>query len=171
MQGERRSFKFDWITIILFLLLVGFGYVNILSASSSGEVTSYFDFTTSYGKQLIFIFFTIGLIILILSVEAKFYERFASIIYLSNTQELASRSANTIWRTTLTLGILGLDLVGDIQNEVHRATNSQKANGWHNQISDGGELTARYSVARQTRWRIDNPNLELKQQYKHLSAI
>lgn len=82
MQGERRSLKFDWITIILFLLLVGFGYVNILSASSSGEVTSYFDFTTSYGKQLIFIFFTIGLIILILSVEAKFYERFASIIYL-----------------------------------------------------------------------------------------
>ena len=82
MQGERRSFKFDWITIILFLLLVGFGYVNILSASSSGEVSSYFDFTTSYGKQLIFIFFTIGLIILILSVEAKFYERFASIIYL-----------------------------------------------------------------------------------------
>lgn len=82
MQGERRSFKFDWITIILFLILVGFGYVNILSASSSGEVTSYFDFTTSYGKQLIFIFFTIGLIILILSVEAKFYERFASIIYL-----------------------------------------------------------------------------------------
>lgn len=82
MQRERRSFKFDWITIILFLLLVGFGYVNILSASSNGEVSSYFDFTTSYGKQLIFIFFSIGLIILILSIEAKFYERFASIIYL-----------------------------------------------------------------------------------------
>ena len=82
MQREGRRLKFDWITIILFFLLVSFGYLNILSASSNGEITSYFDFSTSYGKQLIFILFTVVLIILILAIEAKFYERFASIIYL-----------------------------------------------------------------------------------------
>ena len=87
-QTDRRL-KFDWITIILFLLLVGFGYLNILSASSNGEITSYFDFSTSYGKQLIFILFTFVLIILILAVEAKFYERFASIIYLVSMLSLA----------------------------------------------------------------------------------
>lgn len=80
--NRTRNFKIDWITIILFLLLVGFGWVNIFSASLSGEVSSYFDMGQPYGKQLVFIIFTIVLIILVLSIEAKFYERFASIIYL-----------------------------------------------------------------------------------------
>lgn len=80
--NRTRNFKFDWITIVLFLLLVGFGWLNIVSASSSGEITSYFDISQRYGKQLIFILFTFILIILVLSIEAKFYERFASIIYL-----------------------------------------------------------------------------------------
>ena len=82
LRENQRRFKFDWLTIILFLLLVGFGYVNILSASHIGEVTSYFDTSQLYGKQLIFIGLTFVLITLILSLEAKFYERFASIIYL-----------------------------------------------------------------------------------------
>jgi len=79
---RTKNLKFDWITIILFLLLVGFGWLNILSASLSGEITSYIDMSQPYGKQLVFILFTFVLIILIISIEAKFYERFASIIYL-----------------------------------------------------------------------------------------
>jgi len=86
--NRNRSFKFDWITIILFLLLVGFGWLNIISASSSGEITSYFDIDQRYGKQLVFILFTFVLIILVLSIEAKFYERFASIIYLASILSL-----------------------------------------------------------------------------------
>lgn len=82
LRENQKRFKFDWITIILFLLLVGFGYLNILSASHVGEVTDYFDTSQLYGKHLMFIGLTIVLIILILSFEAKFYEQFASIIYL-----------------------------------------------------------------------------------------
>ena len=74
--------KLDWISIILFILLVSFGYLNILSASASGEFTSYFDMSHPYGKQLVFILFSFVLIVVILALEAKFYERFASIIYL-----------------------------------------------------------------------------------------
>jgi rod shape determining protein RodA len=82
LRENQRRFKFDWITIILFLLLVSFGYLNILSASHIGEITSYFDTSQLYGKHLIFVGLTFILIVLILSFEAKFYERFASIIYL-----------------------------------------------------------------------------------------
>jgi rod shape determining protein RodA len=82
LRENQRRFKFDWITIILFLLLVSFGYLNILSASHIGEVTSYFDMSQLYGKQLVFLGLTFVLIVIILSFEAKFYERFASIIYL-----------------------------------------------------------------------------------------
>lgn len=79
---RSNKIKLDWISIILFILLVGFGYLNILSASASGEVTSYFDMSQPYGKQLVFILFSVLLIILVLAIEAKFYERFASLIYL-----------------------------------------------------------------------------------------
>ena len=81
-RENQRHFKFDWITIFLFLILVFFGWINIMSASHSGEITSYVNMNEPYGKQLVFIFLTFGLIAIILAIEAKFYERFASIIYL-----------------------------------------------------------------------------------------
>ncbi|WP_053970285.1 rod shape-determining protein RodA [Mangrovimonas sp. ST2L15] len=89
IRQTDRNFKFDWITIIIFLLLVGFGWLNILSASHSGETIEYLDFSKSYGKQLLFILLTFVLIVMILSIEAKFYERFASIIYLASMLSLA----------------------------------------------------------------------------------
>lgn len=83
MVGEsHRRFNFDWISIFLFLLLVGFGWLNILSASQTGNTINYFDFTQPYGKQLVFIFFNFILIVVVLAIDAKFYERFSSIIYL-----------------------------------------------------------------------------------------
>lgn len=81
-REHHRGFKFDWVIIILFLLLVGFGWLNIMSASHVGDIESYFDMSQLYGKQLVFIGLSFVLIVLILSVEAKFYERFASIIYI-----------------------------------------------------------------------------------------
>ncbi len=78
---RNKNLKFDWITIILFLLLVGFGWLNIFSASLTGEVVNYLDLSQPYGKQLIFIICSFVLIVLIFSIEAKFYERFASIFY------------------------------------------------------------------------------------------
>ncbi|WP_452231959.1 rod shape-determining protein RodA [Lacinutrix sp. MEBiC02595] len=77
-----RHFKFDWVTIILFLILVVFGWMNILSASHTGTTIDYLNFSQPYGRQLIFIGLTIILIIFILSIDAKFYERFASLIFI-----------------------------------------------------------------------------------------
>ncbi|GAA4893426.1 rod shape-determining protein RodA [Flaviramulus aquimarinus] len=82
VRETNRHFKFDWITIILFFLLVGFGWLNILSASHTGTTVNYFDFSQPFGKQLIFIFLTFGLIVILLAIDAKFYERFSSIIYI-----------------------------------------------------------------------------------------
>jgi len=81
-RETNRNFKFDWVTILLFLLLTSFGWLNILSASQTGSSINYFDLSQPYGKQLVFIFLTIVLIILIFSVDVKFYERFSSIIYI-----------------------------------------------------------------------------------------
>lgn len=81
MQRDFRRLNFDWITIALFLSLIGFGWLNIVSASHIGDISSYFDMNHPYGKQSVFILFTFGLIVLILGLDAKFYERFASIFY------------------------------------------------------------------------------------------
>lgn len=89
MQTEQRSYRLDWISIVLFLLLVIFGWFNILSASHHGEVTNYFDMDQPYGKQALFILMTFGLIVITLAIEAKFYERFASIIYFISLLSLA----------------------------------------------------------------------------------
>ena len=86
--NRSTSFQLDWIAVIIFTGLVIFGYFNILSASNTGQFTSYFDITKPYGKQLIFILGSLLLIAVILSVEAKFYERFASIIYLGSMLSL-----------------------------------------------------------------------------------
>jgi rod shape determining protein RodA len=80
--SRPKNLKFDWITVIIYVLLVGFGWLNIFSASLSGEVSSYFDLSQPYGKQLVFILCSLILIVLVFSIEAKFYERFASIFYL-----------------------------------------------------------------------------------------
>ena len=82
IRENQRNLRFDWLTIILFMALVVFGYVNIISASHMDDTLNYFDMGELYGKHMIFMGLSVVLIVLILSVEAKFYERFASIIYI-----------------------------------------------------------------------------------------
>ena len=88
MKSSSRYIKFDWLIIILFLALVFIGWVNIYSASLSDANSSFVDFDQIYFKQLIWIGLSILLIIFILALDAKFYERFASIIFLVSMMSL-----------------------------------------------------------------------------------
>lgn len=79
---SKNISQFDWLTILTYLLLVLIGWVNIYSASLDDTATGIFDFSMIYGKQLLWIILSIFLIIFLLSLESKFYERFSSIIYI-----------------------------------------------------------------------------------------
>lgn len=81
--------KIDWLSILLYLALVGIGWLNIYSTTHVHENSALFNLDQPYGKQLIFICLSVLLIIFVLSIEAKFYERFASIFYLSSIVLLA----------------------------------------------------------------------------------
>lgn len=87
---------------------------------------------------------------------------YASLIYLQSTRETVHLDRNESWTSSLTIGVLGLRLVGSVQNSVHSLIDGNEARGWKNQISDGGELTARYSVAKQKSLLPDTPGLQLK---------
>lgn len=84
MRQERNNIftGIDWILVFLYLFLVGFGWLNIYAATRTEEDVALLSFSTKYGKQLIFICFTLPLIIFILFFNSKFYERFSGILYL-----------------------------------------------------------------------------------------
>jgi len=73
--------RIDWLMILIYFVLVFIGWLNIYSASyTENETLSMMS--QPHGRQQVFIGLSIFLIILILSIEAKFYERFSSVIYL-----------------------------------------------------------------------------------------
>jgi rod shape determining protein RodA len=72
----------DWITILIYLLLVGMGWMNIYSSTYDEGNASIFDLGQEYGKQLVFIGISLAAIVLVLGLEASFYERFSSLVYL-----------------------------------------------------------------------------------------
>ena len=74
MKNKSITNNLDWICIIIYGLLVLMGWLNIYSSSLS-------SLEGTYEKQLIFITLTIPLIFIVLSVDGKFYEKYASIIF------------------------------------------------------------------------------------------
>jgi len=84
LRQERNNIfaGIDWILVFLYIILVGFGWLNIFAASNTENDIAILSFSTKYGKQLIFICCTIPLIVLILFFNSKFYEKYASIFYI-----------------------------------------------------------------------------------------
>lgn len=68
---------------------MGFGWINIYAASSTNTSQEIFDFSTKYGKQLLWIGLSIPLIVFVLFFNSNFYERFSSILYLLSLLLLA----------------------------------------------------------------------------------
>jgi len=89
MKNQSVQKNIDWITILIYSALFKLGWMNIYSADINPNSDYIFDFNENYGKQLIFIAFTIVLIIVILTIDAKFYERFSSVIFGSSLVLLA----------------------------------------------------------------------------------
>ncbi len=85
---------------------------------------------------------------------------YASLVYAQSTKE--SVRGNINWISSLSVGALGLDFAGSAQNKIHSLTGGKEARGWRHQISDGGELTAKYALARQRYWALNSPRFELK---------
>ena len=81
MKNQKVTNNMDWITILLYAVLVIMGWMNIYSASLPDEATSIFDLGQTYGKQIFFILFSIPLIIVVLSIDAKVYDKYALIFY------------------------------------------------------------------------------------------
>jgi rod shape determining protein RodA len=71
------------------MALVLMGWLNIFSASSPVEGVTEFDFAAEYGKQVMFIGLSFFLIVFLLSLDAKIYEKYSGIFYIVALLSLA----------------------------------------------------------------------------------
>lgn len=67
--------------LLLFLVLVAFGWMNIFSTGFREGQTILFDLSKDYGKQLIFIFAALIIGASVLLMDAKFFTAFAWVIF------------------------------------------------------------------------------------------
>lgn len=71
----------DWVILVLYFILIFFGWLSIYASSSGEEVSSIFDLSQRYGKQLLWIGLSLIIIIVVLLIDSKFFSTFAFIFY------------------------------------------------------------------------------------------
>jgi rod shape determining protein RodA len=79
---SSNKLNFDWVLISLYMALVIMGWFTIFAVTGPDTFTDLFNFKESYGKQLLWIGLSLVLIILVLSIENNFYERYAGLFYI-----------------------------------------------------------------------------------------
>ena len=72
----------DWISVLLWLVMMAFGWMNIYSANIMEAEGGVFDFSQRFGKQMIWIGASLLLAILLLVLDSKFYIYFSYFLYL-----------------------------------------------------------------------------------------
>jgi rod shape determining protein RodA len=71
----------DWITILIYIILVVSGWFNIYSAVYNEEYSNIFDISQRYGKQMIWIGLSAVLAFFVLLVDSKFFVSFSYVLY------------------------------------------------------------------------------------------
>jgi len=71
----------DWLTILIWTVLVIFGWMNVYSANFMSTDTGIFDFSARHGKQMIWIGVSIIMIIIVFLLDSKFFSLFSWLIY------------------------------------------------------------------------------------------
>jgi len=71
----------DWPSILLWMVIMAFGWMNIYSANIMEADSGIFDFSQRFGKQLIWIGASMVLAVLLFVLDAKFYIYFSYLLY------------------------------------------------------------------------------------------
>ncbi len=79
----------DWISILMWLVMLAFGWMNIYSANIMEADGGILDFSQRYGKQLVWIGASFLIAVLLMVLDAKFYIHFAYILYAAMVLVLA----------------------------------------------------------------------------------
>ena len=82
MRKAKNIFaNIDLVTIVIYLMLVLFGWVNIYASQYNDDILFALDFSSRYGKQFYFIIISFVAALIILIIDWKFYYSLSYIIY------------------------------------------------------------------------------------------
>ncbi|MEQ9306019.1 MAG: rod shape-determining protein RodA [Marinoscillum sp.] len=82
MRNDHIINKIDWLVVVIYLVLVFCGWLNIYAADYDPDLNQgILNFSMSSGKQLIWIGTSFVLITLIMTLDFRFYDSFAYIIF------------------------------------------------------------------------------------------
>jgi rod shape determining protein RodA len=81
-KHESLTGKLDWLTVILYSILVLLGWAVIYSSSYSDEGKSIFDSTINSGKQFQWIVASFIILFILLIVDSRFYVTFSYVFYV-----------------------------------------------------------------------------------------
>jgi rod shape determining protein RodA len=80
-KSERIFYNVDWSIVVIFIVLVVFGWMNIYSAVYDANKSDVLNFERQESKQMVFIFVSFILAIAILVVDASFFTATAFFFY------------------------------------------------------------------------------------------
>jgi len=80
-SSSRNRIKVDWVVVLLYSILVLWGWISIYAAVYNEEAGSIFNMTQEYGKQLIFMLTSIVIIGAILISNYRMWTNFAPLWY------------------------------------------------------------------------------------------
>ena len=80
-MNKKIFFRLDWLSILLYLLLVSFGLINIYSSSFSNTTILFWDPDNLVGKQFWIFIACLVILPLVLAVKSNFFEHLTYIFY------------------------------------------------------------------------------------------
>lgn len=80
-MNNSTLFRLDWVSLIIYFLLIGFGLTNIYSTSFTEVSFSLFDWSYPAGKQFWIFCFSLSFFPLILYLNSHFFEHLAAVFY------------------------------------------------------------------------------------------
>ncbi len=82
MRGDQLLYRLDWLTIAIYFALVIGGWLSIHAAEYNPDVgSSIFNFSTSAGRQFVWISTSIGLITFIMLLDFRIYDTISYFVY------------------------------------------------------------------------------------------
>ena len=79
---EKITTNIDWLTVLVYSALLIIGWFSIFTASAGEDVSTLFDMSTRYGKQLVWIGLAIALASVVMIIDAKFFSTFSYVFYI-----------------------------------------------------------------------------------------
>lgn len=81
-RNQSLTSNVDWGLLVVFFLMLIMGVANVYSVAYNEEAPNIFDFSQKYGKQILWVGFSLFLGLLVFLIDSDIYRKFAIPIYL-----------------------------------------------------------------------------------------